>query len=458
MNILVVGSGGREHAIAWKLSQSPQLSDLFAAPGNAGTAQLARNVPIGATDIEGLFRFAQESKIDLTVVGPEAPLAAGIADRFQEAGLLIFGPTQAASLIESSKWFAKELMLRRGVPTGTAETFVTYDEAARYVQSAPLPVVVKADGLTAGKGVVVARTREEATEALRQQMVEERLGEAGKRVLIEEHLQGQEVSVFAFVDGPDVSGPMVAACDYKRVGDGDRGPNTGGMGSFSPPRFWTPGLEYQVRAEIMEPVARALADRGNPYSGVLYAGLILTSEGPKVIEFNCRLGDPEAQVILPRLKTDLAEVMMRTARGALDGVSIEWDPGACVGVVLASGGYPGAYGTGYPIDGLQGLDSSVTVFHAGTKDLSPQPPLLGKERGRTNPTPDADGMWVGLVTDGGRVLTVTALGSTLEQARRKVYDDIGRIRFKDSFYRRDIATVEEQPSVSQRPHGSTGLS
>ena len=416
-----MGSGGREHAITWKLAQSPQVTDLLAAPGNAGTAQVACNVPTGADDIDGLLRFARENAVDLTVVGPEAALAGGIADRFHDAGLPLLGPTQEAARIESSKTFAKELMLSAGVPTAAAKSFTSFREAADYVQRSPLPIVVKADGLAAGKGVVVAQTSREAVDALRQRMEERAFGPAGDRVLVEECMEGQELSVFAFVDGDYVS-PMVAACDYKRVGDGDVGPNTGGIGSFSPPRFWTDDLERRVRLEIMEPVANALERRGSPYQGVLYAGLMLTDQGPKVVEFNCRLGDPEAQVILPRLKTDLAEVMMGTAQGRLAGMPVEWGEQACVGVVVASGGYPGEYATGYPIDGLDELEEDILVFHAGTKAVGSDPPP-------------------GVVTHGGRVLTVTATGETLEQARSKVYANIGRVRFKDSFYRKDIAAV-----------------
>ena len=439
MKILVVGEGGREHAIAWKLSQGSNITELFVAPGNAGTSQLATNVPISANDIDGLREFAQSSSIDLTVVGPEAPLAAGIADRFLRDGLAIFGPTQGAARIESSKVFAKELMLAHQIPTAAAEVFTSHTEAKKYAESARLPLVVKADGLAAGKGVVVAQTRQEAFEALRHQMVDKLLGPAGERVLIEECLEGTEVSVFAFVQDEYVS-PLVAACDYKRVGDGDQGPNTGGMGSFSPPRFWTAELEHRIRLEIMEPVAEALAKRGSPYCGVLYAGLMLTSQGPKVLEFNCRLGDPEAQVILPRLKTDLAEIVATTTRsrlgdvpgarpgtlpspGRLCDISIQWEPSAYVGVVVTSGGYPGSYTTGYQIEGLDGLDGEVTVFHAGTK--------LYREKGDGEAT---------VLTDGGRVLTLTAYGSTLEDARRRAYSNVGFIRFKDCFYRKDIAS------------------
>ena len=421
MRVLVVGNGAREHTVAWKLCQSPRVTELFVAPGNAGTAQLATNVSIAPTDIEGLLQFARDRRIDLTVVGPEATLAAGIADRFHEAGLLLFGPTKDAALIESSKSYAKELMLEQGVPTGAAQTFSSFRDAAAHLDLLPYPVVIKADGLTAGKGVTVADTRMEALEALRTTMEEKRFGVAGERVLIEEHLEGREISVFAFVDGERVS-PMVAACDYKRIGDGDVGPNTGGMGSFSPPPMWTKELDARVRNEIMEPVVAAFAARGSPYRGVLYAGLMLTDSGPKAIEFNCRLGDPEAQVVLPRLKTDLLDVMMGSATGGLEGIPIEWEPRACVGVVLASGGYPGDYATGYPIDGLGSLDKDVMVFHAGTR-------VDGDAGDDTAP----------IVTDGGRVLTVTGTGLTVEEARRRAYANVERIRFKDSVYRKDIA-------------------
>ena len=424
-NVLVIGNGAREHAIAWKLRQSPRADRIYVAPGNAGTAEVASNVPILADDIDGLMRYARNESIELTVVGPEAPLAAGIADRFQEAGLLVFGPTQAAARIETSKSFAKELMVRHGVPTGRAETFTSFDTARSYIEAAELPVVVKADGLAAGKGVTVAVTREEALESARLQLVDRQFGEASQRVLIEEHLAGREISVFAFVDGERVS-PLAAACDYKRAGDGHSGPNTGGMGSYSPPEdvFWNGGLERRIRTEVIEPIVAALAEEGTPYRGVLYAGLMLTEQGPKVIEFNCRFGDPETQVILPRLKTDLLDVMLRTAEGDLRDLPLEWDDRACVGVVLASGGYPGGYQTGYPISGLGSEGPHTHLFHAGTaRD--------GDETVR-------DGT---VLTDGGRVLTVAALGVTRSQARANAYAGASRIGFTDVFYRRDIAAL-----------------
>ena len=421
----MIGSGGREHAIAWKLRGSRRLSELVVAPGNVGTAEIAENVPIQAEDVDGLLSFAGGRAIDLTVVGPEVSLAAGIVDRFQETGLAIFGPTRAAAQIETSKSFAKELMLRHGVPTGAAEFFDDYEAARDYVASATLPLAVKADGLAVGKGVTVADTREEALAALRGQLVEGRLGSAGQRVLVEEFLAGREISVFAFVDGLRISS-LVAACDYKRVGEGDTGPNTGGMGSYSPPpdSLWNRNMEARVRDDIMVPVVRALAEEGMPYRGVLYAGLMVAEDGPRVVEFNCRLGDPETQVVLPRLKTDLLDVLLATAQGDLSGVSLEWDQRHCVGVVIASGGYPGSYSTGHPITGLNGLAHDVVVFHAGTKVAGRSP--------ESGPGP---------VSDGGRVLTVSALDDTLEGARETVYSAASDIRFNGSFYRRDIADL-----------------
>ena len=418
MNVLLVGNGAREHAIAWKLSQSPMVGLLFVAPGNAGTYSLARNVPIGADDIPALLDFACDNAIDLTVVGPEGPLAEGIVDAFTNAGLLAFGPTKNAARIEGSKTFAKSLMADCAVPTAMSDTFTDFEGARAHLDTCPIPIVVKADGLAAGKGVTVAQTREQAYTAIRESMLERQFGVAGDCVVIEECLEGQEVSVFAFVDGAYVS-PMVAACDYKRVRDGDTGPNTGGMGSFSPPlpQHWNAAIESQVRSAIMEPVAQGLVNMGCPYRGMLYLGMMITADGPKVIEFNCRFGDPETQVILPRLKSDLAEVLLATARGELQGMQIEWDSRACVGVVTASGGYPAAYTTGHPITGINEVDHEAMVFHAGTR-------LEGSS----------------VATDGGRVLTVASLGDTIEQARVISYDNIKRITFKDGFYRTDIAS------------------
>ena len=415
MRTLLVGNGAREHAMAWKLAQSPLVSELIVAPGNAGTAALGTNAPIGAEDLDGLLDLARREGVEFAVIGPEAPLAAGIVDRFQAAGILTFGPTAAAARIESSKSFAKDLMLRNGIPTGRAEAFTDYGQALEYLAAAPLPIVVKADGLAAGKGVVVASTRDEARDALHRQMVELEFGDAGRRVLIEEYLDGQEISVFAFVDGEHVS-DLAAACDYKRALDGDEGPNTGGMGAYSPPAAWNEELENEVRERIMVPAARALAALGSPFRGILYGGLMLTPDGPKVVEFNCRMGDPEAQVVLPRLKTDLAAIMIDTVTGKLEGVSLEWDERPCVGVVLASGGYPGAYRTGREIRGLDDLCEDALVFHAGTR--------LEDDS---------------VVTDGGRVLTVCALGDDLAEARERAYESADRVSFDEAQFRRDIA-------------------
>ena len=417
MNILVVGNGAREHAITWKLAQSSLVERLFVAPGNAGTYSIANNVPISSDDIPALIDFASENSVDLTVVGPEAPLAGGIIDALADAGLPAFGPTQAAARIESSKSFAKALMAKYAIPTAAAATFTNFEEARAHIETCAFPIVVKADGLAAGKGVTIAQDRDEAQIAIRASMLEHQFGDAGDTVVLEEYMEGQEVSVFAFVDGAFVS-PMVAACDYKRVGDGDNGPNTGGMGSFSPPlrQHWNADLESQVRSTIMEPVAQGMVKSGCPYRGMLYLGMMLTEEGPKVLEFNCRLGDPETQVILPRLTSDFAEVLHSTAHGELEGMQIEWDDRACVGVVAASGGYPGAYTTGYSISGIRDVGKEALVFQAGT-------------------TIDEDIVR----TDGGRVLTVAALGDTLVQARKSAYENIERISFQDGFYRSDIA-------------------
>ncbi len=421
MKVMVVGGGAREHAIAWKLSSSPLVDVLYAAPGNAGTAAIARNLPVRDTDLDGLARAAGELGVDVTVVGPEVPLAMGIVDRFRADGLRIFGPTAAAARIESSKVFAKELMLRHGIPTGRAEVFDSHEAAANFVRRLSPPVVVKADGLAAGKGVTVAATQEEALRALRECMVDRTFGESGARVLVEECLSGLEVSVFAFVDGETVS-PLAAACDFKRAHDDDRGPNTGGMGAYSPPVFWNDALEREVRERIMQPVAQAMAQEGCPYTGILYGGLMLTEDGPKVIEFNCRLGDPEAQVLLPRLRTDLAQIVVATLDGNLSETPIEWSDDACVGIALASGGYPGAYETGYAIAGLSEAAEFGQVFHAGTRA--------------------ADG-GAGAVTAGGRVVTVVGAGASLAEARERAYSAAARVSFQDGFYRSDIAAVQQ---------------
>ncbi len=422
MNILVVGSGAREHAITWKLAANPQVDSLFVTPGNAGTAALATNVQPYEGPLDLLVTQVREHDIDLTIVGPETPLAAGIVDRFQQLGLPIFGPTRAAACIETSKVYAKTLMQRLGVPTADFKVFCSYSEGRDFLESHEGPMVIKADGLAAGKGVFVCDNREQALAALYDCMEDRIFGMAGESVLVEERLYGEEVSVFAFVDGEHLSS-MIAACDYKRLLDCDEGPNTGGMGSYSPPYFWTYELANRIRIEIMEPVVRALAEEGTPYKGVLYAGLMITPDGPKVVEFNCRLGDPEAQIILPLLRTDLGDIALACIEGRLADLPIQWASETCVGVVMASGGYPGDYSKGLPIAGLDDLDKEMLLFHGGTRLIS-----------------DASGERV--VTDGGRVLTVTGMGDSLSQAREGVYRNVERIHFTGAHYRKDIALIE----------------
>ncbi len=421
MKILVVGSGAREHTIVWKLAQSPRATAVFAAPGNAGTAEIATNLPVDAGDIEALAAAVKDNRIDLAVIGPEAPLAAGIVDRFQALGIPVFGPSQRAAEIESSKVFAKEFMAANGIPCPASVTFTEHAAATEYVRRQSPPIVVKADGLAAGKGVVVAASVDEALEALDDFMVGGKIGESGRRVVIEEYLAGQEMSCFVVTDGETVV-PLASACDYKRIGDGDRGANTGGMGSYCPPPFLTSALAETVQTTIMKPAVEALAREGRRYSGFLYGGLILNGDAPRVIEYNARLGDPEAQVVLPLLKTDLVDVIMAVLEGKLSGLAVDMHPGACVGVAIASGGYPAAYRTGFPVLGLDEVDEDVMVFHAGTK---------------------RDAVSGEVVTSGGRVLTVAARGATIAAAREKVYANISRIRFEGSYYRRDIARSPE---------------
>ncbi len=417
MKILVVGSGGREHALAWKLSRSPRVSALYCAPGNAGIEQLARCIPIPATDIAALKRFVLSEGIDLTVVGPEAPLALGLVNEFRKAKLKVFGPTQGAAQIEASKAFAKELMRRHRIPTPQARTFDRLDQARAYIEKHPVPLVVKADGLAQGKGVIVAASVEEAWQALSALMDQQTLGEAGQRVVIEEFLDGEELTVMAFTDGKTVV-PMVPAQDHKRVGDGDTGPNTGGMGAYAPAPLAVPSLQKVVRDEILQPTVDALAQVGRPFHGVLYAGLMIVDGKPSVLEFNARFGDPETQVVLPLLETDLVDIMEVVVEHRLDQVRIDWSSQAAVCVVLTSGGYPGSYATGVPIKGLpvEG-ERELLVFHAGTSRK------------------DGD-----LVTAGGRVLGVTGVAPNLGGARDRAYEAARVITFDDCHYRSDIAT------------------
>ena len=419
MKILVVGGGAREHTLIWKLAQSPRVGEIYAAPGNAGTAQIARNLDINPGNIDGLARIARENNIELVVVGPEVPLADGIVDHFQDKDIPIFGPTRQAAQIESSKAFAKNLMQKYGIPCARSRSFAEYSQAKQYVKQQTPPIVIKADGLAAGKGVVVADSIPQALEALINMMELKTLGAASDKIIIEEYLSGKEMSSFAFSDGRTVV-PMVSACDYKRAYDGDQGPNTGGMGSYSPPYFFTPALAGTVMETIMEPTVKAMSKENRPYSSVLYGGLMITSEGPKVLEFNARFGDPEAQVTLPRLKTDLVDILLAVINGKLDQIAVEWSEEACVGVVMASAGYPGNYKTELPITGLDNLDKDIIVFHGGTK--------AGSGPGQ-------------VLTDGGRVLTIVALGRTIAEAREKVYNNITRIQFAGAHYRKDIALI-----------------
>jgi len=419
LKVLVIGNGAREHTLVWKIARSPRVDNIYAVPGNAGTGSLANNLDIPLNDISSIVRKAGELGIGLAVVGPEAPLAAGIADLFNQAGIAVFGPSRAAARLESSKAFARDVMQRNDVPCAAGKTFTSYIEAKKYIENHDLPIVIKADGLAAGKGVTVATTADEALGALHSIMKDRAFGTAGDRVVIEECLLGKEVSLLAFTDGENVV-PMVPACDYKRVLDGDQGPNTGGMGSYSPPGFFDQEMTGQVLKKIIRPVITAMAKEGSPYRGVLYTGLIITQQGPKVLEFNARFGDPETQVTLPRLESDLVEIMLSVIEGKLDRVKIDWGSDACVGVVMSSGGYPGSYRTGFPINISDRLEKDINIFYAGA----------GKR---------GDGS---IVTSGGRVLTVTAKGRTMKEARDRVYRNMPHIDFEGCHFRRDIAARE----------------
>ena len=422
MRVLIVGSGAREHALAWKLRQSPRLQALFVAPGNPGTAQVADNLPVKANDIDALVRTAKEQRIDLVVVGPEEPLTLGLVDRLTADGIAAFGPTQAAAQIEASKVFSKELMVRHGIPTAKHKSFDSLMEAGIYIAEHPEPLVVKTDGLAAGKGAILTCDSAMALEVADALLCDRVFGDAGARIVIEERLTGRETSAMAFTDGRTVLS-MPLSCDHKAVFDYDEGPNTGGMGAYSPPGWVKPEMIDWIDEHVTRATVRAMAAEGRPYRGVIYPGLLVTAEGPNVLEYNCRFGDPETQAILPRLKSDLLDILWAAANERLHEVSVEWRDEACVAVVLASGGYPDRYETGFPIKGLDDLDSDVMLFHAGTKT---------DDSGR-------------VVTSGGRVLTVAALGSTLEEARKKAYANVERLRWPGVHYRTDVGGRRIRP-------------
>lgn len=414
MKILVVGGGGREHALVWKISQSPRVKKIFCAPGNAGIAGLAECVNIAADDVDTLLKFALENKIDLTVVGPEAPLMAGLVDQFEAVGLRVFGPRQRAAEIEGSKTLAKEIMEKYSIPTARYRVFEDPVPAIQYIRELGAPLVVKADGLAAGKGVIVAADTETAVQAVKEIMEDRAFGDAGNRVLVEEFLEGEEVSVLAFTDGEHVV-PMVSSQDHKRVFDGDLGPNTGGMGAYSPAPVYTSEVAEFTLEKILKPTIAGLKAEGRTYRGVIYAGLMVTKDGPKVLEYNARFGDPETQPVLMRLKTDLVEIMEAILTGCLKGQEISWSEEASVCVVMASGGYPGSYQKGKPIKGLEQTRRDVYVFHAGT----------ALKDGET-------------VTAGGRVLGVTARGKTIREAIESAYGTVEKIHFEGMQYRKDI--------------------
>jgi phosphoribosylamine--glycine ligase len=415
MKVLVVGQGGREHCVVWKICQSPRVDKVWCAPGNGGTSLIAENVPIQANDIEALLAFAKKMSIDLVVVGPEAPLVGGIVDRFTQEGIKIFGPTRDLALLEGSKVFAKQIMRKYNIPTSGFEVFSEAASAKKYVMQRGAPLVIKADGLAAGKGVVVAHSIDEAHQAIDMIMVEKKFGASGERIVIEEYLEGEEVSLLIFTDGKNIV-PLVSSQDHKRVFDDDKGPNTGGMGAYSPAPLVRESLLSKVNDEICMPLIEGLRTEGRRYQGMLYLGLMIKEGQPSVLEFNVRFGDPETQAILPKLKSDLVEIMLDTVEGNLSDCHLDWDPRFCLCVVLASGGYPHSYEKGKKIQGLEALEEmqDIFVFHAGTKY-----------------TPS-------LVTNGGRVLNVAGLGTTLKDAQKIVYSAIENIRFEGMHYRRDI--------------------
>ncbi len=418
MKVLIIGGGGREHALAWKAAQADYVDTVFVAPGNAGTAldRKLENVDIDVADLDALADFAEQQQVGLTIVGPEAPLVAGVVDRFRDRNLRIFGPTAKAAQLEGSKAFTKDFLARHSIPTAEYQNFTEVEPALDYVRERGAPIVIKADGLAAGKGVIVAMTLQEAESAIRDMLAGNRFGDAGHRVVVEDFLEGEEASFIVMVDGEHVL-PMATSQDHKRVGDGDTGPNTGGMGAYSPAPVVTQAVHDRIMAEVIMPTVRGMAAEGNAYTGFLYAGLMIAPDGaPKVIEFNCRFGDPETQPIMMRMKSDLVELCNAAVDGRLDECRSEWDSRASLGVVLAAGGYPDSYAKGKVIAGLPEAETDgEKVFHAGTRLVDGQ-----------------------VLTSGGRVLCATALGETVTQAQQRAYDLAGRIHWDDCFYRKDI--------------------
>ncbi len=417
MNILIIGSGGREHALAWKMAQSPEVTRVFVAPGNAGTAQEPKveNIDIGVTDTNRLVSFATRNDIALTIVGPEAPLVIGVVDAFTEAGLRCFGPVQAAAQLEGSKRFTKEFLARHKIPTAEYASFTDLEQARAYIRNKGAPIVVKADGLAAGKGVIVAQTEQEAIAATEDMLAGNAFGDAGHCVVIEEFLTGEEASFIVMVDGEHVL-PLATSQDHKPRDNGDKGPNTGGMGAYSPAPVITPELHERIMEQVIYPTVRGLAAEGTPYTGFLYAGLMIAADGvPRVLEYNCRFGDPETQPIMMRLKSDLVELCDKALDGQLQHTTAEWDSRPALGVVMAAGGYPDSYNTGDTITGLPAELPDLKVFHAGTKERN------GK-----------------IVTNGGRVLCVTALGNTIAEAQQHAYEAVAKIHWNNVYYRTDI--------------------
>ncbi len=418
MKVLVIGSGGREHALVWKFAQSPRVTEILAAPGNAGTAMepKTRNVAVAADDLDGLLALAQSEGVGLTVVGPEQPLVAGVVDRFEAAGARCFGPRAAAARLEGSKAFTKDFLARHHIPSAAYETFDAPDAALDYIRSRTLPIVIKADGLAAGKGVIIAETFDEAERTVRGMLEQRTFGDAGARVVVEEFLRGEEASFIAMVDDTRIV-PLASSQDHKTRDEGDRGPNTGGMGAYSPAPVLTPELHRRVMDEVMIPTVRGMSAEGMAYRGFLYAGLMIGPDSnPRVLEYNCRFGDPETQPVLARMRSDLTDLCLAAFDGSLDSINVEWDPRAALGVVLASGGYPGSYATGAPISGLDtNFGNDTLVFHAGTRE--------------DNGT---------IVTSGGRVLCVVGLGDSVASAAELAYSSAAHIDWKDVYYRRDI--------------------